>query len=141
MNVNLKVLNLRANLSESRGQLKLKLPQNNLHFGLWQVNLVHFSYICKANLNSLVFISTNFLQDSKINLNAEIEIHYPTIIHCLLKGNLNDLKSVQCNEQWIPLNNFSDEIIFFVQNPDETPCVINCDLFMCFYVRHVRYLQ
>lgn len=94
----------------SECKLLLKLPRKDFFQGVWQIAISNISYTLHESINKFALIKSNFVIDTKFNANNEIEPFEPQLAFCLLKGNINDKKTINFEKTWFVINAISDTL-------------------------------
>lgn len=129
----IKSLLLNGNLKNLNGELKLKIPFEELRIGLWQICILDVGFEALEKINLIVSISTNFVTDIKYNQSDFIETYSPTLSLILLKNtSATSTKSVvHLEKNWFFVNNLSEHLNLNFKNvSDNNPVNSNCNVYV-----------
>lgn len=129
----IKSILLNGNLKTGNGELKIKIPFEEIRRGLWQLCILNVGYEALEKVNLITSISSNFVTDVRYNQNDIIETFSPSLALVLLKNtSSNEFKSVQQLEKnWLFVNNLSEYLTLNFNNVRNNQKIsIDCNLYV-----------
>lgn len=99
---------LKGNLKNAQGNLSLRIPHNDIKFGLWQLTIRSIAFKCNEIINVSITLESNFVSDIRFSITNDIET-YNSILNLIpVKGIVNESKVFQFTETWYVINSPND---------------------------------
>lgn len=123
----IKSILVNGNVKKLNGELKVKIPFEEIRQGLWQLCILNVAYEASEKVNLISSISTNYITDVRYNQSDIIETYSPSLALILLKNtSTTEFKAVQQFEKnWFFVNNLSEQLILNFQNVKNNQKVTN----------------
>lgn len=131
-----------TNLKQSN-TVTINLPYEDIKSNLWQISLNQISQNFKKASNILTGISCSFVTDITYNKDHQIVNNNPILWQTTFKGNVNEIKLMQYNQNWFYVTNADSVLTLkfwrFVDGvKKDVNLDIDCDIYMTLLIQRVR---